>query len=79
MKQTLRRNAIAAMAGMIAASVAPERHIDHVMALRNMQYEIESAIPHWIASPADFGRMYAGSNLKRKNDIRRRHLAKYNK
>lgn len=64
---------------MIAASVAPERHIDYVMALRDMQCEIESAIPHWLASPADFGRMYAGSNLKRKNDIRSRHLAKYNK
>jgi len=67
------------MAGMIAASVAPETHIDHVMTLRDMQYEIESAIPHWIAAPADFGRMYAGSNLKRKNDRRRRHRAKYNK
>ena len=64
---------------MIAASVEPEGHIEHVMALRDMQYKIESAIPHWIASPADFGRMYAGSNLKRKNDIRRRHRAKYNK
>lgn len=79
MKQTLRRNAIAAMAGMITAAMRPENLDTKTMALRDMQYEIESAIPHWIASPADFGRMYAGSNLKRKNDIRRRHLAKYNK
>jgi hypothetical protein len=79
MKQTLRRNAVLAMAGMIAASVEPERKIEHVMTLRDMQYEMESAIPHFSTSPADFGRMYAGSNMKRKADRQRRHLAKYNK
>ena len=57
--------------------------------MTNQEYEAyvkEATAKEWPVYPKDngtapkfFGPHYAGSSLKRKNDIRRKHYAKYHK
>ena len=83
MKQTLRRSALMAMAGMIAAAGSGKNFsAEDVKVITDVKKDIDvqmPKIPGWGTPPDVFGRMYAGSSLKRKNDIRRKQLAKMNR
>ena len=68
------------MAGMIAASGASANNEDaKALPIVNRPEVPVVHAPSWGTPPDVFGRWYAGSSLKRKNDIRRKHNAKYHK
>ena len=81
MKSSLRRGALMAAAAMVAAAAnGSELSKQDVKVIENTKKDIEAEMPRmrdWGTPPDVFGRMYAGSSLKRKNDIRRKHNAKY--
>ena len=83
MKSSLRRGALMAAAAMVAAAAnGSELSKQDVKVIENTKKDIEAEMPRmrdWGTPPDVFGRMYAGSSLKRKNDIRRKHNAKYHK
>ena len=83
MKSSLRRGALMAAAAMVAAAAnGSELSKQDVKVIENTKKDIEAKMPRmrdWGTPPDVFGRMYAGSSLKRKNDIRRKHNAKYHK
>ena len=83
MKQTMRRSALMAMAGMIAAAGSGKNFsAEDVKVMTDVKKDIDAQmpkIPDWGTPPDIFGRYYAGTSLKRKNDIRRKRLAKMNK
>ena len=72
-----------AMAGMIAAAGSGKNFsAEDVKVITDVKKDIDvqmPKIPGWGTPPDVFGRMYAGSSLKRKNDIRRKQLAKMNR
>ena len=73
---------MAAAAMVAAAANGSELSKQDVKVIENTKKDIEAEMPriHDGGTPPDvFGRMYAGSSLKRKNDIRRKHNAKYHK
>ena len=83
MKSSLRRGALMAAAAMVAAAAnGSELSKQDVKVIENTKRDIEAEMPRirdWGTPPDVFGRMYADSSLKRKNDIRRKHNAKYHK
>ena len=73
---------MAAAAMVAAAANGSELSKQDVRVIENIKKDIEVEMPRmrdWGTPPDVFGRMYAGSSLKRKNDIRRKHNAKYHK
>ena len=73
---------MAAAAMVAAAANGSELSKQDVKVIENTKKDIEAGMPRmrdWGTPPDVFGRMYAGSSLKRKNDIRRKHNAKYHK
>ena len=83
MNSNFRRGCLSALAGFLATA-ANFRGSDSpdVKVINNVYEDIPVLLPNMLNSsmpPDMFGRMYAGSSLKRKNDIRRKHNAKYHK
>ena len=73
---------MAAAAMVAAAANGSELSKQDVKVIENTKRDIEAEMPRirdWGTPPDVFGRMYADSSLKRKNDIRRKHNAKYHK
>ena len=72
-----------AMAGMIAAAGSGKNFsAEDAKVITDAKKELDVQIPKipgWGTPPDVFGRYYAGTSLKRKNDIRRKQLAKMNR
>ena len=83
MKSALRKSALMAAAAMVAAAAnGSELSKEDAKVIHDAKKDIEAQVPKmhdWGTPPDVFGRWYAGSSLKRKNDIRRKHNAKYHK
>lgn len=83
MKTALRKSALMAAAAMVAAAAnGSELSKEDAKVIHDAKKDIEAQVPKmrdWGTPPDVFGRWYAGSSLKRKNDIRRKHNAKYHK
>ena len=83
MKSALRKSALMAAAAMVAAAAnGSELSKEDAKVIHDEKKDIEAQVPKmrgWGTPPDVFGRWYAGSSLKRKNDIRRKHNAKYHK
>ncbi len=77
MHKNVKSTVALAAAGMMAAAAANEQHTD-VSGIMPI-FDPTPPVRDWGTSPKYFGQWYAGSSLKRKNDIRRNHYAKYHK
>lgn len=77
MHKNVKSTVALAAAGMMAAAAANEQHTNVYEIIPTLA--TNPPIIDWGTSPKYFGQWYAGSSLKRKNNIRRKHYAKYHK